>query len=55
MLRDPYDTKRVAVTQQQLNAIMQAHGRYVAGRGGLRAQLAHADLNGLNLANRSLQ
>jgi uncharacterized protein YjbI with pentapeptide repeats len=55
MLRDPYGKKRAALTQQELNAIMQEHARYAAGRGGLRAQLAHMDLDGLNLANRNLE
>jgi uncharacterized protein YjbI with pentapeptide repeats len=55
MLKNPYEYKRVARTQQELNAIMQAHERYVAGEGGLRAQLAHANLDGLVLANRNLQ
>lgn len=42
------------LTQKELDAQLVAHERYTAGRGGLRAQLAHAVLDGLNLANRQL-
>jgi uncharacterized protein YjbI with pentapeptide repeats len=55
MLKDPYGKKRVAPSQQELNAILHAHARYVAHQGGLRAQLAHTNLDGLNLANRNLE
>jgi uncharacterized protein YjbI with pentapeptide repeats len=55
MLKNPYEYKRVARTQQELNVIMQDHERYITGQGGLRAQLAHANLDGLILANRNLQ
>lgn len=55
MPRDPHQTKGVSRTQPELNIVLQAHERYAAGQGGLRAQLAHAILDGLNLANRNLQ
>lgn len=54
MLKNLYGEKRVARTQQELNAIVTEHERYVACRGGRRAQLAHAELGGLNLASRTL-
>jgi len=54
MLKNLYGEKRVARTQQELNAILAAHERYVSYQGGVRAQLKHAELDGLNLANRVL-
>ena len=54
MLKDLYGKKRAALTQAELNAIMHEHERYATGRGGLRAQLAHAKLEAQNLANRKL-
>lgn len=54
MLKNLYGEKRVARTQQELNAILAAHERYAAYQGGVRAQLAHANLDDLNLANRNL-
>src|SRR6266852_4841962 len=54
MLKNPYEYKRVARTQQELNAIMREHERYVDGQGGLRAQLAHADFAGASLVGASL-
>lgn len=55
MLKNLYGEKRVARTQNELNTIMLAHERYVAYRGGARAQLAHAEIDGLVLANRNLK
>ncbi len=46
--------KQQVHTQQELNALLVAHERYVRGRGGVRAQLAHAALDGLNFADRQL-
>jgi len=54
MLKSFYGEERVARTQEELNVILAAHERYAAHRGGIRAQLAHANLDGLNLANRNL-
>jgi uncharacterized protein YjbI with pentapeptide repeats len=55
VLRSLYEDARTALTQQELNAVMLAHERYLmrAG-GGQRARLSHAKLDGLNLANRDL-
>jgi len=55
MLKDPYGKKSAQLTQEQLNETLRAHERYVAHQGGMRAQLAHARLDGLNLANRNLE
>ena len=55
VLKNLYGDKRVARTQQELDVILAAHQRYAAHQGGLRAQLTHTNLNGLNLANRDLQ
>ena len=55
MLKNLYGDKRVARSQVELNAILSSHERYVASRGGARAQLAHALLDGLLLANRNLK
>jgi len=55
MLKDPYGKKLVKHTQQDLNAMLQSHARYAAHQGGMRAQLAHTNLDGLNLANRNLE
>ena len=54
MLKNLYGEKRTARTQQELNAILLSHERYATYRGGSRAQLAHARLDGLILANRNL-
>jgi uncharacterized protein YjbI with pentapeptide repeats len=54
MLKNLYGEKRTARTQSELNAILLAHERYVTYRGGARAQLAHAALDRLVLANRNL-
>ncbi|MEI9992582.1 MAG: pentapeptide repeat-containing protein [Rhizomicrobium sp.] len=55
MLRNLYEETRTALTQQELNTVLQSHERYLARTsGGLRAHLAHARLDGLNLANRNL-
>lgn len=55
MLKNLYGQKRVKHAQQELNAILTAHERYVSYQGGVRAQLTHAELDGLNLANRILK
>ena len=54
MQTDMYEQKRKPFTQQQLNAALTSHERYLTYQGGMRAQLAHAALDGLNLANRNL-
>jgi uncharacterized protein YjbI with pentapeptide repeats len=54
MLKNLYGEKRFARSQLELNAILLSHERYVTSRGGQRAQLAHALLDGLTLANRNL-
>ncbi len=54
MLKNLYGEPRAPRTQQELNVILLAHERYVSFRGGSRAQLAHAELDGLVLANRNL-
>jgi uncharacterized protein YjbI with pentapeptide repeats len=54
MLKNLYGEKRVTRTQQELNALLLSHERYVSYRGGARAQLAHSDLDGLVMANRNL-
>jgi uncharacterized protein YjbI with pentapeptide repeats len=54
LLKNLYGEKRVAQTQHELNGVLLSHERYVTYRGGSRAQLAHADLDGLILANRIL-
>ncbi|HVU19910.1 MAG TPA: pentapeptide repeat-containing protein [Rhizomicrobium sp.] len=54
MLKNLYGEKRNPVTQHELNTVLLAHERYVSYRGGARAHLAHANLDGLILANRIL-
>jgi uncharacterized protein YjbI with pentapeptide repeats len=54
MLTVPPVAKQHVHTQQELNALLLAHERYARGRGGTRAQLAHANLDGLDFANRQL-
>jgi uncharacterized protein YjbI with pentapeptide repeats len=54
MLKSFHGEKRAMRTQEELNLILAAHERYATHRGGIRAQLAHANLDGLNLANRNL-
>lgn len=54
MQKNPTGDNGLALTQQELDALLLAHERYSAGRGGQRAQLAHAVLDSLNLANRQL-
>ena len=55
MLKDPYGKKSAQLTQEELNDKLRSHERYVSHQGGMRAQLAHARLDGLNLANRNLE
>jgi uncharacterized protein YjbI with pentapeptide repeats len=55
MIQDLYETKKVPLSQQDLNRILRAHELYVAHQGGMRAQLAHKILDGLVLANRNLE
>ena len=55
MLKNLYGETRAKRSQQQLDAILAAHERYATSRGGARAQLAHAELDGLKLAGRNLQ
>jgi len=55
MLKDPYGKKSAQLTQEELNKKLSAHAKYVTHQGGARAQLAHARLDGLNLANRNLE
>lgn len=54
MLSQPGNKRNPTLTQAELNGVMASHERYVLGRGGLRAQLGHKVLDGLNLANRNL-
>jgi uncharacterized protein YjbI with pentapeptide repeats len=54
MLKNLYGEKRTPRTQDELNAILSAHEKYAKFLGGARAQLAHAQLDGLTLANRNL-
>jgi uncharacterized protein YjbI with pentapeptide repeats len=54
MLKNLHGEKRNSRTQEELNAILAAHERYATARGGARAQLAHAALDGLNLGTRNL-
>ncbi|MBL6854378.1 MAG: pentapeptide repeat-containing protein [Alphaproteobacteria bacterium] len=49
-----YEAKRKPLDQRQLAAALMSHTRYLASQGGVRAQLAHHNLDGLNLANRNL-
>lgn len=49
-----YEAKRKPLNQQQLTAALVSHARYLGSQGGVRAQLAHHNLDGLNLANRNL-
>src|ERR1700749_4332888 len=53
-MKNLYGEKRTARTQHELNAILLSHERFASYRGGARAQLAHANLDGLILANRTL-
>jgi uncharacterized protein YjbI with pentapeptide repeats len=55
MLQDPYGKKSAQLSQEELNKKLSAHERYLSHQGGMRAQLAHARLDGLNLANRNLE
>ena len=55
MLKNLYEETRTALTQQELNAVMAGHERYLLRlAGGVRAKLSHARLDGLNLADRDL-
>jgi uncharacterized protein YjbI with pentapeptide repeats len=54
MLKDIYSTPRTPMTQVELNAVMASHDKYLAVRGGTRAQFNLRSLDGLNLANRNL-
>lgn len=45
---------RRQIDQAELNQILSSHERYLAGRGGARAQLKNAMLDGCVLANRNL-
>ena len=49
-----YEAKRKSFSQEQLTAALVSHARYLASSGGVRAQLAHSNLDGLNLASRNL-
>jgi uncharacterized protein YjbI with pentapeptide repeats len=55
MLKNFYSETRTRRSQEELNLILAAHERYATHRGGIRARLAHANLDGLNLANRNLE
>ncbi|HWA88819.1 MAG TPA: pentapeptide repeat-containing protein [Rhizomicrobium sp.] len=55
MLKNLYGETRTRRSQQQLDAVLTAHERYATSRGGARAQLAHAELDGMSLAGRNLQ
>ena len=54
MLKNLYGEKRTPIEQAQLNKVLTAHERYAAYQGGKRALLAHIEMDGLNLANRTL-
>jgi uncharacterized protein YjbI with pentapeptide repeats len=55
MLKSLYEDSRTALSQQELNAVLLAHERFLSYKtGGRCAQLRHARLDGLNLANRNL-
>lgn len=54
MLKDIYSAPRTPMTQVELNAVMASHDKYLAVRGGTRAQFNLRSLDGLNLANRNL-
>lgn len=54
MLKDIYSAPRTVMTQVELNAVMASHDKYLAVRGGTRAQFNLRSLDGLNLANRNL-
>lgn len=49
-----YEAKRKPFDQQKLTAALISHARYLGSQGGVRAQLAHSNLDGLSLANRNL-
>lgn len=53
-MNNPYSEKKRAISQSELNTILADHERFVFYKGGRRAQLAHTQLDGLNLANRAL-
>lgn len=54
MHNDPRDEKRAHLTEAELVRMLVLHERFATGRGGARAILKHADLNGVVLANRRL-
>lgn len=54
MLKNLYGEKRNKRSQAELDQIALLHERYATARGGTRAQLAHAELDGLSLAGRNL-
>ena len=55
MLKNLAEPTHTALTQKELNGILQSHDRYITRiGGGMRAKLSHAKLDGLNLANRNL-
>jgi len=49
-----YEAKRKPLNQEQLTAALLSHARYLGSQGGVRAQLAHHNMDGLNFANRNL-
>jgi len=55
MLKNLYGGQRTARTQAELNAVLDAHERFVTSRGGKRAQLGMADLSALTLSKRNLR
>ena len=54
MLKDIHNSPRTPMTQVELNAVLASRDRYLAARGGTRAQFNLRSLDGLNLANRNL-
>lgn len=55
VLKNLYGEKRVERTQQEVNAILDSHERFVAYRGGKRAQLGLTTLSDFTFANRNLK
>ncbi len=53
--RSAFQPQGVALSQPQLDAVIDAHQKFVKGAGGAQATLRMADLHGLNLSQRTLR
>lgn len=54
MLNSLYSMEKIAISQSDLNRMLDDHEAFIARQGGVRAILRNAKLDGLSLANRNL-